>query len=134
MQTNSGIRYSWKHRCPEQKATVMSDLEHAMIWFISPLHESSVHDKTMFERDFRSDRSKLAGRKFFADLGYQGIKKFCPEGRFVLPFKKPKEAELTQDQKRYNRLVSSLRIRVEHAIRGLKRYGMLSERNRTKDL
>lgn len=126
--------YSWKHRCTEQKATIIADLEEAMIHFVGQLHEGSVHDKTMFERDFRRAKKQLSENKFFVDLAYQAVKVFCSQARFILPYKKPKGGELSQDQKRYNRMISPLRVRIEHAIRGFKRYGMFSQRNRTKDL
>lgn len=67
------------------------------------------------------------------DLGYQGF-----AGQYVcknvkIPHKRKKDAELTGQQKKENKKVSSTRIRVEHSIGGMKRYRILSERLRMHD-
>lgn len=55
-----------------------------------------------------------------------------------IPFKKPYKSksnpdpQLTKEQKEYNKEVSKVRIYVEHAIGGLKRYRVLINRNRLK--
>ncbi len=46
------------------------------------------------------------------------------------PMKKPRGRELTPDQKEGNRLISRIRIRVEHAIGGVKRYRMVKDQLR----
>jgi hypothetical protein len=46
------------------------------------------------------------------------------------PQKKPRNGELTDDEKALNRLVSQLRIRIEHAIGGVKRYRMVKDKLR----
>ena len=47
-----------------------------------------------------------------------------------MPTKKPKGKELTQEQKRENKEISSFRILVEHAIGGVKRCRIVKERLR----
>jgi len=55
----------------------------------------------------------------YQDTGCQG---FALAGTTIFqPKKKPRGAELTTDEKAQNRLISSVRIRVEHAIDGVKR-------------
>jgi len=53
----------------------------------------------------------------------------------IQPMKKPRGRELTPEQKESNRQISSLRIRVEHAIGGVKRYRIVKDqlRNRKDD-
>ena len=52
------------------------------------------------------------------DTGFQG---YQPAGVFVIqPMKKPRGKELTDEQKESNRLISSQRVAVEHAIGGVK--------------
>jgi DDE superfamily endonuclease len=53
------------------------------------------------------------------DTGFQGYE---PEGvKTLQPQKKPKGRELTPEQKEQNRLISSIRIVIEHIIAGIKR-------------
>jgi hypothetical protein len=54
----------------------------------------------------------------------------------VIPDKKPKDGELTEDQKGLNFLKASMRVVVEHAIGGIKRLNVIAHtyRNRTEKL
>jgi hypothetical protein len=53
------------------------------------------------------------------DLGFQGIN---PENvMVVMPEKKPKGKGLSVQQKAINTLISSIRVKVEHDIAGIKR-------------
>lgn len=59
------------------------------------------------------------GDRRAVDLGFLGIE---AEGvRVFIPEKKPKGKELTQYQKELNSLMGSIRVKVEHAIAGIKR-------------
>jgi hypothetical protein len=61
----------------------------------------------------------------WVDSGYQGLQKRTP---FVwLPFKRRKKQALTPEQKRYNQQHASFRVRVEHKIRELKVFKILSD-------
>jgi len=46
--------------------------------------------------------------------------------------KKPKGKELTDDAKAWNRVVSGFRVLVEHAIGGVKRFGIVSDKFRNR--
>ena len=48
------------------------------------------------------------------------------------PYKKPKNGELTKIQKQENQLIASIRIVVEHAIGGYKRFRSASDIYRNK--
>lgn len=45
----------------------------------------------------------------------------------TIPFKRRKKQELTQEQKRHNRELASFRVRVEHKIRQIKTFKIMSE-------
>jgi transposase len=68
--------------------------------------------------------------KLLADSGYEGLQKLkvCTEK----PLKRTKKNPLTREQKRQNRELSGRRIKVEHAIRRLKIFRLLSERYRNR--
>ncbi len=62
------------------------------------------------------------------DTGFQG---FNLEGITIMqPKKKPRGGELSDMEKHINKWISSIRIRVEHAIGGVKRYRMVKEKIR----
>lgn len=67
------------------------------------------------------------------DLGFFGIAKDFVCKELAIPHKKPKKKELTPAQKAENKLLASKRIVVEHALAGLKRYRILSDRLRIHD-
>ncbi len=50
-----------------------------------------------------------------------------------MPKKKPRGGSLTDEEKAMNRLISSVRIVVEHAIGGIKRFGCVSDIYRNKN-
>jgi hypothetical protein len=64
------------------------------------------------------------------DTGFIGIKKLHKNS--VLPHKKPKGRQLTKEQKRENRAISSSRVSNEHAIGFIKRFRIVSERYRNR--
>lgn len=64
------------------------------------------------------------------DSGYQGIQKLHKKSE--VPYKRSKKKPLTEEQKTYNRSVSSERVVVEHAIRKLKIFRILAERYRNR--
>ena len=81
-----------------------------------------------------------------ADKGYQGLaKQVClvtlvnpetgephqlPRLTLETPFKKPKGGELTEEQVEFNRLLNSIRVRVEHCIGWVKNWKIISTRFR----
>jgi len=61
------------------------------------------------------------------DRGYEGLAKASPEGQVVSPVKKKKGQVLSVVGRLYNRMLSSLRMPVEHHFARLKRFGCLSD-------
>lgn len=62
------------------------------------------------------------------DTGFQG---FSIQDVLILqPAKKPKGKNLTLEQKVINRGISTIRIRVEHVISGIKRYRIIKDKYR----
>ena len=61
----------------------------------------------------------------YVDLGYQGLQKLTSHVK--LPFKRRKDTPLTDKQKQYNRQQASFRMKVEHKIREIKVFKILSE-------
>lgn len=91
-----------------------------VILFVSPTYAGRVHDKRIAE-----GYQIPAGFTLWQDTGYQG---YSPAGvRILQPDKKPKGKELTVEQKKRNRAISSVRVRIEHFIGGIKRYRIVKD-------
>ena len=65
-----------------------------------------------------------------ADTGYQGIAQI--HANSLLPRKRSKNHPLSKQERKDNRKISRERILVEHAIRFVKRFRILSERYRNR--
>jgi hypothetical protein len=93
---------------------MLSSLDTRILW-LSKTYNGSVHDKKIC--DFQP-LALPVGIFLWQDTGFIGHN---PEGATVLmPTKKPKGKELTDEQKLQNKEISSIRIIVEHAIGGVK--------------
>jgi len=68
----------------------------------------------------------------WVDLGFLGIAKDYPCLQGVIPHKSSKHHPLTPDQKAENQVISALRICVEHAMAGIKRFRCLTDPYRNK--
>ena len=55
------------------------------------------------------------------DLGYLGVEKDFPEQLSALPYKKKRNCELSQEEKKYNKIHSKKRIIVEHTIMSIEK-------------
>ena len=78
--------------------------------------EGKKHDKKVLDE---SDIALPEGSTLYQDTGFQG---YQPEGVTILqPKKKPKGGELTEEEKKSNKLISKVRIVIEHIIAGIKR-------------
>jgi len=80
------------------------------------------HDKPLYDESGVSDRLD-EDEAMMGDKGYQGIQK---DRLAVLPDKKPKGRELTDDQNARNRRISHYRIVVENTICQLKTFRVLA--------
>ncbi|MBW4440972.1 MAG: transposase [Plectolyngbya sp. WJT66-NPBG17] len=65
-----------------------------------------------------------------ADRGYQGPAKLQVHG--CTPYKKSKRRKLSKQERQYNQQLAQVRITVEHTIRKLKVFRILSERYRNR--
>ncbi len=65
-----------------------------------------------------------------ADSGYQGLLQLHQNWR--TPLKKPKGGELTAEEKEFNKELAKERVVIEHIIRHLKIFRILSERYRNR--
>lgn len=98
------------------KHNLISD-KNKTILYLSKAYNGTTHDKKL------ADEENLVFPEGFEiellqDTGYQG---YNPKNiTIIMPTKKPKGKELTQEQKDKNKEISSKRVLIEHAIGGVK--------------
>lgn len=101
------------------------------IHFVSKGWVGKSHDYKQLKIEFPPDQFWFSDLTVSLDLGYQGFAKDYDYQSVSQPTKKPKNADLSAEEKAANQQISSGRIYVEHAIGGLKRYRYLVDRLRT---
>ena len=69
-------------------------------------------------------------RQLLVDRGYQGADKFVPTLAWLKPVRNVRGAKVTLFGKVFNRMVSSLRMPVEHMFAKLKKFNILAQRYR----
>ena len=97
-----------------------------LILFVSPSVCGKMHDKKIADTMY----SFPYACRLYQDTGYQGYR---PEGVLIFqPMKKPRGRELTQEEKDYNKNISSFRVRVEHVIGSVKRMRIVKDECRLR--
>jgi len=93
---------------------------------ISRVYVGSVHDFSIFkEEDFKEVLPPETPT--YVDTGFEGIKKLCPKVNVRKPKKKRKGKKLNGGERLGNRMISSERVKVEHAIGGMKKFKIAHE-------
>jgi hypothetical protein len=113
----------------------MTTLDKTIV-FLGQTFSGHTHDYTMLKQEFPPELTWFVLLQVLVDLGYQGILSDYVGDKIQIPHKKPRKSKkkpvtsLTDEQKAKNRALSSIRILVENAICGLKRYNILVHRFR----
>jgi hypothetical protein len=101
--------------------------------YLSQSGGGKTHDYRLLHEEFPCEEEWFKQHRVRVDLGFQGIEKDYQCEEVCIPHKKPKKQELTEEQKEENKKLASQRIRVEHALSGLKRYRILVDQLRLRD-
>lgn len=97
------------------------------VMYVSDTYEGKKHDKRIADEE---DYHFPPGSKVLKDTGFQG---FEPKGAVgIQPKKKPRNGELTPNEKVVNRAISRLRVEVEHQIGGIKRCEIVVQKFRNR--
>jgi hypothetical protein len=113
----------------------MSTLD-KFILFLGRTFTGHNHDYTMLKEELPPDLDWFTDIGVLVDLGYLGIQSDYAGDQFEVPIKKPRKSkknqnpQLTDEQKATNKALSQVRIFVENAIGGIKRYNILVHRFR----
>ena len=113
--------YSGKKKAHRKKNLLLSSHERRIV-YLGPTSPGSVHDKKLAdESNLHLPPDALA----LQDTGFQGYA--AAGGRTLQPVKKPRGRELYPWQKAINKLISQVRVGVEHAICGVKRCRIVAD-------
>ena len=94
----------------------------------------AMHDFALLKQNFPPDKQWFSNLTVRLDSGFQGFGNTYTCAKLVLPTKKPRGGQLTQNKKFRNTQQARKRVVVEHRIGGLKRYRILSDRLRMHNL
>src|SRR3989344_2247633 len=127
-QKRQNKTYSGKKKTHTRKQIVLAD-EHKRILVLSPTKSGRRHDKRL------ADKSGLFANlphsvTAWVDTGFVGVQKDHPNT--LIPRKRSRGKPLSEEDKQNNRLISSFRVVVEHAIGGMKRYQCLQQPYRNR--
>ena len=92
------------------------------IAFLSPTYEGNASEKSMAEL---AGSTLPAGSCRYQDRGFQGF--YLPDSTIFPPKKTPRGGELTPPEHATNRQISSIRMRIEQALGGVKRYRSVTD-------
>ena len=101
------------------------------IVFVGDTFSGHEHDYTMLKTEFPPENAWFENIHALLDLGYQGILDDYDGENIEIPHKKPRKSKknpqpkLTSEQKTENQALSRVRIFVENAIAGIKRFNIL---------
>jgi hypothetical protein len=137
-------RYSGKKKHHTRKNTIICD-EHRRILFVSPSKDGRVHDLHQLQTSAVVEHIP-PDKAIWVDKGYCGIEKILKNGnKVMIPHKKPrkckkelsaeekeKRKKLWAEQKAENKIISGIRMVVEHAIGGIKRFRCMTDPFRNK--
>lgn len=118
--------YSGKKKAHTRKSVVVTDKKRRIL-VVTKQKSGRRHDKRLADKEsvFEMIPKEIP---IFIDTAFIGEAKVHPN--VYIPKKKTKKNPLTYDEKETNKLISSYRVLVEHAIGGIKRYRCMSEKLR----
>lgn len=125
--------YSGKKHRHTRKNLIISDRK-KRIGFLSKTVEGKQHDFIILREHAPPKYIPVTVRQR-VDLGFKGYHKQYPNHCVSMPQRKPRTKELSQTVKEQNARKSRMRVLVEHAICGIKRFRITTDvfRNKLKD-
>lgn len=112
--------YSGKKKRHTMKTEIVIQ-ENGKIISVSKSHKGRTHDFKIR----KGEKLLCPTSTKVADSGYQGWQKL--QSNVSIPYKRSKKRPLTKEQRAHNRALSSFRMRVEHKIREIKVFKIMSE-------
>ena len=93
---------------------------------MTPVYVGKTHDFAMFKEEKLID-ALPPKTPVYTDNGFEGLDKLREDIEIRKPKKKRKKKKLNGGEQLGNRLISRERIKIEHAIGGIKRFKIVSD-------
>lgn len=123
-------KYSGKKKRHTIKNIVISD-KHRRIGFLSKTEGGRQHDFSMLKEHAPPEYIPIAIKQHL-DLGFKGYHIQFPVHKISMPERKPRIRELCRTKTEQNKKKSRIRVLVEHAIGGVKRFRITTDVFRNK--
>lgn len=129
--------YSGKKKRHGIKNTVMGTPDKYVV-YLGPTVAGRQHDYTMLKTEFEPHHPWFDEIELYVDLGYLGIRTDYDAEQINVPHRKPRKSknnpdpQLTAEQITENQRQSRLRVVIENAIAGIKRYKIVVDRFRNR--
>jgi hypothetical protein len=114
--------------------TLIISTKDRCIHYLSMAWIGKAHDYSILKEEFPPSKNWFKDKHIQVDLGYLGIAKDYLCRQLSIPHKKSKNQALNEVQKTTNTGYARERIFVEHSIGGMKRYRILADRLRNRDI
>jgi hypothetical protein len=118
--------YSGKKKNHTKKSVILTD-EYKRVLFLTKSKSGRRHDKRLADKNSIFEHIP-EGICVWVDTGFQGVSQL--HRNTMMPKKATKKRPLTPEEKQENKLISGIRVIVEHAIGGIKRFRAVSEKYR----
>jgi len=118
--------YSGKKKCHTLKTQIGVTPEGRIGAISESVPGGATHDLTLLRQTRLVEQLDPDDEAAMLDKGYDGIRKDYPNHRLYLPFKARRNHPLTEEEKAYNRHLSSYRIVVEHTNAQLNQFQALT--------
>jgi hypothetical protein len=122
--------YSGKKKAQTRKNIIITD-KNRQIGYLSPPAAGIKHDYRMFKPQFPLGISPK-DVTLWLYLAFAGVDKDYPDASFMMPKKKPRGKEATDEENAQNKVISGIRVLVEHTIAGIKRFRITTNKFRNK--
>lgn len=123
-------RYSGKKKTHTRKNIVGCN-EKRRIIFLSKSKNGRLHDKKALDKSILP-QALPSSLTVWVDKGFRGIDKIC-KSKIMIPKHNSKKNPLTKLEKANNAVIAGIRMTVEHAINGIKRFGIIANPFRNKN-
>ena len=112
--------YSGRKKGHTKKSLVVGD-EQGQVLMLPPTKPGRRSDYFRFKQGGIGDVLPPAVAAW-VDLGFVGIEKDYPQLDVAIPHKKPKNGQLSPEQRQENKIIRHFRVKIEHTICRLKRF------------
>jgi len=121
--------YSWKKKKHTMKHLLVTWDNNLILW-ASKSYEWSIHDYKILKHSWFMN--SLLSVCIWMDLWFYWAMWEYPNHKIVMPYKKPKNKELSDKQKEENKTISWIRVIIENIIWWSKKYHVIVNRYRNK--